>query len=106
MEHRNTLDRLKLIFLSGNAHDGIRILNCWHIYTHQSLKAHWLSGTRRYNRLKMIMDKLPFYHLIKFALCLHRIGLAIIHFLSELLGHRMAEHPKFPLNAGHSISAL
>ena len=25
---------------------------------------------------------------------------------SELLGHRMAEHPKFPLNAGHSISAL
>ncbi len=24
----------------------------------------------------------------------------------ELLGHRMAEHPKLPLNAGHSISAL
>ena len=24
---------------------------------------------------------------------------------SELLGHRMAEHPKFPLNTDHSISA-
>ena len=23
----------------------------------------------------------------------------------ELLGHRMAEHPKFPLNTDHSISA-
>lgn len=30
----------------------------------------------------------------------------VVWLLRQQLGHRMAEHAKFPLNTGHSISAL